>query len=225
MSFSSPAPDGIIAAVHPLGIQGLLLLAAYLLGAVPFAFLVARARGVDLRRVGSGNIGATNVTRALGRPWGVLAFLLDAAKGWVPAAGFPLAARAVGAEPPDGFGLGCGVAAIVGHIWPVYLGFRGGKGVATSAGMLLGVAPVAALAGLAAWIGVFLAFRYVSLASIVAALVVPAVSWVLPHASPALPWILTALGLLTILRHRANIVRLCRGTESRFARQAGSSPV
>ncbi len=219
LSFSSPAADGIIAVVPPLWIQGLWLLAAYLLGAVPFGLLIARARGVDLRRIGSGNIGATNVSRALGRTWGILAFLLDALKGWAPAALLPLAARAAGAEPPDLFGVGCGVAAVVGHIWPVYLGFRGGKGVATSAGMLLGVAPWAALAGLAAWTVVFLSSRYVSLASIVAALIVPAAGWLLPHTSNVLPWILTALGLLTILRHRANIVRLCRGTENRFARK------
>lgn len=218
MSFPSPAAVGIIAAVQPVWIQVLFLLAAYLLGAVPFAYLIARARGVDLRRVGSGNIGATNVSRALGRAWGVLAFLLDAAKGWLPAALFPLGARAAGAAPADLFGVGCGVAAVVGHIWPVFLGFRGGKGVATSAGMLLGVAPWAALAGLGVWLVVFRLSRYVSLASLAAAVVAPAVSWARPHESAALPWTLTALGGLTILRHRANIVRLCRGTENRFTR-------
>jgi len=197
-----------------------LILAAYLVGAVPFGLLIARVRGVDIRKVGSGNIGATNVLRAVGRPWGILTFALDALKGFVPALAFPMIGNAAGAgfqslEIPS---LACGVAAILGHNFPVYLKFKGGKGVATSAGALLGIAPAAAGAGVVVWVLFFFTLRYVSLASIVAAAAIPAAGWVLyAKKGLTLPVALTVLGLLVILRHKANIQRLLAGTESRFA--------
>ena len=118
------------------------VLAGYLMGSVPFGLLIAKARGVDLRNSGSGNIGATNVFRCVGKGWGVLALLLDALKGFLPAFFFPaLAARGLHGAVPSWLGVACGLAAVVGHNWPVWLGFKGGKGVATSAGMALGVAP------------------------------------------------------------------------------------
>ena len=195
-----------------------LLAAAYLAGAIPFAFLVARAKGVDIRKVGSGNVGATNVFRAVGKGWGILTFALDAAKGLLPALLFPVAlARWTGQPSPAAMGLGFGCAAIAGHNWPVFLGFRGGKGMATSAGVLLGVAPAAMGIGLAVWVVLFLISHYVSLASIGAALAVPTAAWLLYAAEGAVrPAVLTALGLLAVWRHRSNIQRLSAGTEHRF---------
>lgn len=195
----------------------LIALAAYLVGAIPFGLLIARAKGVDIRRHGSGNIGATNVLRVLGKPLGIATFVLDALKGYGPVA----VAMAVLPDRAEAAGLTAGMAAILGHSFPVYLGFKGGKGVATSAGVLLGLAWLAALIGIGLWALVFFSSRYVSLASIVAAAAIPAVSWMLYAPDKvATPVALTLLGLLIILRHRANIRRLVRGTENRFTRKA-----
>ncbi len=196
-------------------------LAAYLLGAIPSGFLVARARGVDIRTVGSHNIGATNVFRCVGKGWGILTFVLDVLKGFVPAFFFPLILAKVGAAPAGAHaalaGLGFMVLAILGHNWPVYLGFKGGKGMATSAGGLLGVAPAGVGVGVVVWILLFVAVRYVSVASIGAALAVVAASWWLYRDSGwLLPVVLTALGLVAVLRHKGNIVRLWAGTENRI---------
>jgi acyl phosphate:glycerol-3-phosphate acyltransferase len=189
---------------------------AYLLGAIPVGLLVARAKGVDIRSVGSGNIGATNVFRSIGKPWGVATFVLDALKGFVPAWVFPLWC----ADPGWSIGLLFGCMAIAGHNWPVYLGFKGGKGVATSAGVLLGVAPVEALIGAGVWFAVFFVSRYVSLASIAAAVAIPAAGWLRAEAhGPVLPVVLTLLGILAVWRHRSNIERLSNGTENRFERK------
>ncbi len=197
-------------------------LAAYLLGAVPFGLLLARARGVDIRAVGSRNIGATNVFRCVGKGWGTLTFVLDLGKGLAGTLLLPwLATCLLGTEPAgDGLRLLGGGLAVAGHNWPVYLGFRGGKGVATSAGMLLGLAPAACGLALVAWLLTFLALRYVSLASLTAALTLAVTVW-LPalrkeHAGPLMPTVLTLLALLVIVRHRVNIRRLLAGTESRF---------
>ncbi len=193
-----------------------LVLASYLIGAIPFALLIARTQGVDIRHVGSGNVGATNVFRSVGKGWGILTFVADVAKGWLPAA-LPgwLAAEAL----PINAGLLCGCAAIIGHNWPVYLRFKGGKGVATSAGVLLGVAPLAVLIGLIAWVVTFALGRYVSVASICAATAIPVAGWVLYGAeNPVLATVLTGLGGLVIVRHRTNIQRIRAGTEHRFNR-------
>lgn len=202
-----PGPMTLLAAIG---------LGAYLVGAIPFGLLIARSRGVDIRQHGSGNIGATNVFRVLGKPLGIATFVLDALKGFGPVViGMQLAP-----ETPEAAGLTAGVATILGHSFPVYLGFKGGKGVATSAGVLLGLAPLAAGIGLALWAAVFAASRYVSLASITAAAAIPAVSWALYAPDRiATPIALTLLGLLIILRHRSNIRRLRDGTESRFRRK------
>lgn len=199
--------------------------ASYLVGAIPFAFLIARARGVDIRKVGSGNVGATNVFRAVGKGWGILTFVCDALKGLLPALLGPRLLEAwTGAPAHPAFGLACGTAAIAGHSWPVFLGFKGGKGVATSAGMLLGAAPLAAAAGLGLWILVFLPTRYVSVASIVAAVGVPLAGWMAyGREDPWRPWVLTAIGLLVIVRHRTNIRRLLEGTEHRFGKKEEAS--
>ena len=192
----------------------LLIAAAYLLGSVPFGLLIARLRGVDLRQVGSGNIGATNVYRCVGKRWGIAAFALDAVKGFVPAFGFPMLA----AGAPDWLGLACGVAAVAGHNWPVWLRFRGGKGVSTSAGMLLGLAPAAAGIGFAVFAATVLLTRFVSLGSILAALAVPAAYLGMRGTeNRLLAGALVAMGLLVVVKHRANIKRLLAGTEPRIA--------
>lgn len=193
---------------------------AYLLGAVPFGLLLARLKGVDIQKVGSGNIGATNVFRSVSKPLGILTFACDFLKGLVPAAVFPM----IGKPWLESFqcletGLIFGVAAIVGHNWPVFLRFKGGKGIATSAGVLLGVAPASVGVGFAAWLLLFLTSRYVAVASIGAAIAVPVSAWLLYLADRGmtLPIVLTLLGAIAVWRHRSNIQRLAAGTEHRFA--------
>lgn len=198
-------------------------LAAYLIGAIPNAYLIGKLKGVDIRHVGSGNVGATNVFRAVGKGWGVLTFVLDALKGFVPAFLFPLLANTVFALTAHAHYLAilCGAMAITGHNWPVYLRFKGGKGVATTTGALLGIAPPAVGIGFAVWVVVFAFSRYVSLASIVGALVVGAGSWFLygKKEERILPITLTLLAILIIWRHRSNIQRLLTGQEHRFGKQ------
>lgn len=190
---------------------------SYLVGAIPFGLIVARARGVDIRRVGSGNIGATNVFRCVGRTWGLLTFALDFLKGFVPAFILPAAARRwVPGVSVEFLSLLCGCAAVIGHTWPVYLGFRGGKGMATGAGALLGIAPLVMLAGMASWVAIFLVTRYVSVASILSALAIVVSSWMLADGHVAVPAALTFMGAVVIWRHRSNIARLRAGTEHRF---------
>ena len=198
--------------MHPSILTLLALLAAYLLGSIPNGLLVARLKGIDIRKVGSGNIGATNVFRSVGKFWGILTFICDALKGLIPAWLFPQLAG----EPGAALGIFCGALAIAGHNWPIFLKFKGGKGVATSAGVLLGIAPAAVGIGLLSWLILFLSTRYVSVASIGAALVVPLAGWFLYRDGLLLPITLTVLGLVTIVRHQANLRRLIAGTEHRF---------
>ena len=192
----------------------LLVLAAYVLGSIPNGLLIARCKGVDLQKVGSGNIGATNVFRCVGKGWGVFAFALDAVKGFVPAFFFP---RLLEAAPPW-LGLACGVAAVAGHNWPVWLKFKGGKGVSTSAGMLLGIAPAAVGVGFLVFALTVALTRFVSLGSILAAIAVPA-AYILMNGTGnrLLAGALVVMGLLVIVKHRANIRRLLKGEEPRIA--------
>ena len=193
-------------------------LVAYLLGAVPFGLIIALSRGIDVRKAGSGNIGATNVFRTVGKPWGILAFALDFLKGFAAAKWVPvLVARIAGVEMPACAPLVCGVCAVVGHTWPVWLRFKGGKGVATGAGLLVAIAPHSALCAVGAWIVFFLATRYVSFASIMAALLLCVHVWMPPKYDMPTSVALTLLAFAVILRHRSNIVRLGKGTESRFS--------
>lgn len=196
-------------------------LSAYLLGAIPFGLLIAKTRGVDIRRVGSGNIGATNVFRSVSKPLGVLTFLLDFAKGvtgctLVPALGASWAGLPAAEFP---FRVCCGFLTVVGHNWPVYLGFRGGKGIAASAGLLLGLAPQACAVAVAVWAIALLALRYVSLASVLAALTLGTIVWFPPFDRAQGVWfsgILALLALIAVWRHRSNLRRLVQGTESRI---------
>ena len=196
-----------------------LVAASYLMGSVPFGLLIAKARGVDLRHSGSGNIGATNVFRCVGKGWGVLALVLDALKGFVPAFCGPMVAFCqFGESVPPWLGVACGLAAVAGHNWPVWLGFKGGKGVATSAGMALGVAPGAVGIGLAAFALVVVATRWVSLASMLGCVAATAAGWWLYRGGEKgwLVWVLGAMTVLVVWRHRANIGRLVKGTEPRI---------
>ncbi len=194
----------------------LLIAAAYLLGAVPVGLVVGRVKGIDIRSVGSGNIGATNVFRFVGKGWGIATFAADALKGFVPAFFFPMLA----ADPFDVEGLFpviCGCAAIIGHNWPVYLGFKGGKGVATTAGVLLGIAHSAVLIGLLVWAALMVTTRYVSVSSIGAAILIPVIGWILyMEDGLLLPIVLTLFGILIVIRHHSNIARLINGSENRF---------
>lgn len=199
----------------PVLTASLLTLAAYLIGSIPFGLLIAGTRGIDIRRAGSGNIGATNVLRCLGKPLGITCFILDVLKGFIPSFFFP----AFGPMAPT-LGILFGAAAILGHNFPVFLKFKGGKGVATSAGVLLGVAPFAVLLGVLTWAAVFWISGYVSLGSIVAALVVVITGWIrVGQTGIFTACALTLLGALTVWRHRANIQRLVAGTENRFERK------
>jgi glycerol-3-phosphate acyltransferase PlsY len=190
-------------------------LGAFLLGSIPTGYLVARAKGVDIRQHGSGNIGATNVFRTLGKPLGVFVFMVDALKGF---AVVWLAGRFDGAS--DWAGIIAAVAVIGGHNYTPWLGFKGGKGIATSAGVLLALMPWAVLCIAIVWFVVFKVSRYVSLASISAAAALPVAVAALWSAGcggngPLLGFSVL-ISALAIWRHRTNIQRLRAGTESRF---------
>jgi glycerol-3-phosphate acyltransferase PlsY len=187
----------------------ILVVAGYLAGSLPFGYWVGRAKGLDVRTVGSGNIGATNVWRALGWRYGFLVVLLDIAKGFVPAL--------VGVMLVDDLtGVLAGAAAMLGHWRPVFLRFaRGGKTVAAAGGVFFAVAPLVGLATLLVWIAVFVVSRYASVASIVAAVCTPILAWVLGEPWPVIVFAAAASAAVVVL-HRANLRRLRAGTENRF---------
>jgi glycerol-3-phosphate acyltransferase PlsY len=210
------------------------VLGAYLLGSIPFGVLIARAHGKDLRAIGSGNIGATNVARALGRKWAYVCFVLDVLKGAIPMfATLPLV-RALSSQAETGTAtllwlwLAVGCAAILGHVFPVYLKFKGGKGVSTSFGVALGLWPyftIPALIAISMWIVTVLIGRYVSLASITASVTFPLVliltilfvpSW---DFTDLWPLLIAAciIPLMVIIRHRENLQRLISGTENKIS--------
>jgi len=206
----------------PIWVLALVALAGYLLGSIPTGYLAARARGVDIRSVGSGNIGATNVMRVLGKPLGILVLLADALKGGL-ATGLlpPLAAQWTGgpsASASEWLQILAGVSAILGHNYTCWLGFKGGKGVATTAGVLLVLMPKAFTLCLAVWLLVFALGRIVSLASIAAAVALPIALWTFDSSVPLIA-VGAALGGLAIYRHRSNIQRLLAGTEPRVGRK------
>lgn len=195
--------------------------AGYLLGSLPFGYLVARAHGVDIFKVGSGNPGATNVKRTLGAKAGNTVMVLDLLKGSLATA-WPLLPM-LNAPDPRLLGLVGVIAAVLGHSFSVFTKFRGGKGVATAAGGLVVLIPVACAIAGATWVVVFYAFRYVSLASILAAVAIVVASWLLPY-HVAIRVVATVLALFVILRHRENIARLMAGTENRFAKKPPAQP-
>jgi len=190
---------------------------SYLLGSIPFGLLISRARGVDIRAQGSGNIGATNVFRVVGKKWGLFCFVLDFCKGLTAAALLPrLLSPETAASATPHLPLLAGALAILGHNFPVWLRFKGGKGIATSGGVIAAVAPWALLAGLLTWGISMAASRIVSLSSILAATAVAVTGWTVYTDNPVLAGILTALAAIAIYRHRDNIRRLLKGEEHRF---------
>lgn len=199
-------------------IEALFLLAAYVTGATPTSYWVGRfGHGIDLRTVGSGNLGATNTFRALGWKVALPVLLVDLFKGWVPVALFP---ALPGAPVGDGWALAFGAAAIVGHVYSFWVGFRGGKGVATGAGVFLALAPWAVLVVLLLWIAVFATTRIVSLGSILAAAALPAAVFLTPvRGGGAVQGFSFALSAFVIFAHRSNIRRLLRGEEPSFRRK------
>jgi glycerol-3-phosphate acyltransferase PlsY len=196
------------------------LLLAYLLGSIPFGLLISRSRGIDIRTQGSGNIGATNVFRMVGKSWGLLCFFLDFCKGLAGALLIPalFLTPELAAQYPN-LPLLAGAAAIMGHNFPIWLKFKGGKGIATSGGVIAAVAPWAMLSGFGTWILVMILARIVSLASILAAVAVGITGWVCYNENPVTAWVLTALAVIAFYRHRANIQRLLKGEEHRFGKK------
>lgn len=195
--------------------------AGYLLGSIPFGLLLARVlKGIDVRDVGSGNIGATNTMRALGKGWGVVAFALDFLKGWFPV--YMLAPLIAGDGDVELARLVAGSAAVLGHCFPLYLRFKGGKGVSTGCGAIVAVDPLVFILGGAVWLLMLPTSRMVSLASIAMGLAFPVVAWV-RHPEDG-PFIIgcALLALLVVVRHRTNIARILAGTESRIGRKEPS---
>jgi glycerol-3-phosphate acyltransferase PlsY len=208
----------------------ILILVAYLLGSIPFGLMVGLAKGVDPRKAGSGNIGATNVGRLLGGKFFALVFLLDMGKGLIPMLLGAAALRGNASQTGYLLWLLVGFGAIAGHMFSIFIGFKGGKGVATAAGVALGVYPYytfAALIAILVFVAVFFITRIVSLASIIAAIVLPlayiglglALKWDIFGAQLPLLIFAVLLSALIIYRHRSNIARLLAGTENRFVRK------
>jgi acyl phosphate:glycerol-3-phosphate acyltransferase len=203
----------------------IVVIASYLLGSIPFGYLAGRMAGVDIRNCGSGNVGATNVIRTLGKSYGYPVFALDFLKGLGAVKMSILIATRMqsGWNPPEMFGIVAAISSVLGHSFPVWLRFKGGKGVATSAGALFGLAPVAALVGVAIWIVTFWLTRYVSVASIAAAAALPLVilvtTWLSRTPGKLLFFSSVCLAAVVIWRHRSNLSRLIHGTEPRFNRK------
>ncbi len=201
----------------------LAITAAYLLGSIPFGYLVGLSRGVDIRTVGSGNIGATNVFRTFGKKLGIATFVLDVFKGIAATCVIPqgvwLLMGLEGAAPLAAE-MACAVFVLVGHSFPVFLNFKGGKGVATGLGIAIGVAPNSALLGFVVWLVSFIPTRYVSVGSVVAAFAVGVGVWFLDNSREPrhlVPAVASILAALIIFKHRANIIRLLHGNENRFS--------
>ena len=185
------------------------VIAAYLLGSIPTGLLLGRALGVDIRAAGSGNIGATNVYRTMGRKLGIITLLCDCLKGLIPV----LAAKYLGFPLP--WVAAVGLAAFLGHVYTIFLRFKGGKGVATALGVFIGVSPVSVLAALAIFSFVLWQWRYVSLASIAAAVAIPVVV-ALVEQKAYFTYMAVVIATIVIHKHRENIRRLKAGTENRF---------
>ncbi len=208
-----------------IGAYSLTVVISYLIGSLPTGYVAGMARGIDIRTAGSGNIGATNVFRVLGTAAGISVLALDGVKGFAAARWVPLLAEkcSPGASP-DNLALAAGVAAVLGHVYTCWLKFKGGKGIATLAGVGLAWAPVACAATLAIWGIVFVSTRYVSVASIAAAVVLPVAVWCF-HYGSKMTLVMTALAVLAIYKHKANMRRLLDGTENRaVAKKHQASP-
>ena len=200
-------------------------LMAYLLGSIPAGYIAGRIGGVDVRKVGSGNVGATNVTRVLGKRFGYPVFVVDFGKGLAAVAAGVMIAQTAQSTPKfvDLCGAVAAIFSVIGHSYPVWLGFKGGKGVATSLGSLFGLNWVVATVACVVWIVAFQVTRYVSLSSIVAAIALPVtvatMLFLKQLQTPILLYFALCLAAIIVLRHRSNLSRLLKGTEPRFARK------
>jgi glycerol-3-phosphate acyltransferase PlsY len=209
-------------------------LGAYLLGSIPFGYLAAKAKGIDIRSVGSGNIGATNAMRVLGKPIGITVLLLDAFKGWFACqfglcvffhflpqlkAGPEAEVAEVVKNLTNVFPVIAGVCAVLGHNYTCWLKFKGGKGIATTAGVYLALAPEALAVALVVFILTILLTRFVSVGSMSAAVALPAAVWIMQPHNLFLGIVTTALGVLAVYKHKSNIQRLMAGTENRFGKK------
>lgn len=196
-------------------------LGAYLLGSIPTGFLVAKAKGIDIRSVGSGNIGATNAMRVLGKPAGIFVLLMDAAKGFLAVYLATMMARRFYWNDPElqTVRVIAGVGAVLGHNYTCWLKFKGGKGIATTAGVYIALAPWALLIALGVFIVALLASRIVSVASMSAALALPVAVLFLQPNELLLGVVTMALGALAIYKHKSNIQRLLAGTENRLGQK------
>src|SRR5215813_1105211 len=201
------------------------VLGGYLLGSIPFGYFAGRLAGVDIRNCGSGNVGATNVLRTLGKGYGYPVFAADFLKGFAAVKLSVLIAERIRPEwiSSEMFGIAAAISSVLGHSFPVWLQFKGGKGVATSAGALFGLAPIAAVIAIAIWILTFLLTRYVSVASVAAAGALPLIilitTWRSQGSGKSLFYPSLCLAALVIWRHRSNLSRLMHGTEPRFTRK------
>jgi glycerol-3-phosphate acyltransferase PlsY len=194
--------------------------ASYLIGAIPTSFLVGKVfRGIDLREHGSRNLGATNLYRTLGWRYAVPVGLFDVAKGVIPVVWFGPQVSGIALFP-----VYCGLMAVVGHVFSVFVGFKGGKGVATAAGVFLGLAPLALLAVAILWAILVWLTGYVSLGSIIAAACFPLAAALLHPARPEPLWMDISLAAFLVIKHRSNIQRLLKGTENRFGTHRGTAP-
>jgi acyl phosphate:glycerol-3-phosphate acyltransferase len=200
----------------------LIIVLSYLIGSVPWGYLLARSQGIDIRRQGSGNIGAANAARVLGKKWGYLVFLCDFLKGFLAVklgaiiAAYFLANIVLASAV-------AGIACVLGHDYPIWLRFKGGKGIATLAGATLALLPLAFVSFGVVWLVVFFISRYTSLASISATVAIPIATWLIVAGSesdfPALVGFSLLMAALAVWRHRSNIARLLNGTENRFGRK------
>ena len=204
---SSGLPSGAIIA----------LIASYFLGAIPFGLIAGKLRGIDVRAAGSGNIGATNVWRTLGPKYGAAVFALDVAKGFAA----PTLARILVSSNEHEVAAACAALAILGHTFSLWLRFRGGKGIATGFGAILGLVPVVAIGCLLAWLAALGLSRMISVASIVACVGAP-LGLYLTHAPAAYAWVVAPLAVVAVLKHLPNVRRILNGTEPKVGRAAGS---
>jgi acyl phosphate:glycerol-3-phosphate acyltransferase len=201
----------------------LIAVLSYFIGSIPSGYLVARSQGVDIRQHGSRNIGATNVLRVMGKKWGYLVFLCDSSKGFLAVkVGFLFAAHSL--QSPVLGGVIAAIACILGHNYTLWLGFKGGKGIATSGGVILALFPIAVICCIAiVWVIVFYSSKFVSLASIAAGVALPFSVFLFVPKTGTEFWVVFGFSLLVCLlavwRHQSNIVRLMNGTETRFGKK------
>jgi len=205
----------------------ILLIISYLWGSVAWGYIIGKSKGIDIREHGSCNVGSTNITRTLGKKYGILCFILDFFKGFIPVICvmtfipyiFNLSSNIIGVAV-----IIVVIGTIAGHIFPFYLKFKGGKGIASGAGALIAITPLAVICGLIVWVFTFKHSRYVSLASIFAAITVAALTIVFSsigwyHVSESLQYFVVLLAVFAIVKHISNIKRLINGTENRFEKK------